>query len=120
MSTVLNYDPNILESVHVIEVTLCMWDYTAAFRYEVGGNCRGFDVLDDPAESLMDAWQRAHDRGEKIDGVTVVDDDLTVVTLRNPDGDTLECEIWDERELAEMIVAVRIVEVRRKDVKGVA
>src|SRR5690606_153576 len=108
----LNYDPNIRTAVHVIEVTLCQWDYSGTFRYEIGGNCKGCFVMDDPGGSLLDAWYCAHEKGEEIEDVEVVDNEFVVVTLQNPNGETLECEIYDESDIEHMIVGVRIVEVR--------
>jgi hypothetical protein len=93
-----NYDPNIMWGTHTVEVTLQKWGYTGTLSYETRGNCKGFAVLDGCIDDLM--YQLLEDD----------DQELIRLTLAKPNGgDTLTCEIWDERDLESMIVGVRII-----------
>ena len=40
-----SYDPNFY-GVHTIRVTFMQWDYTGHVSFEIGGNCKGAELLD--------------------------------------------------------------------------
>lgn len=40
-----SYDPN-FRGVHTIRVTFMQWDYTGHVSFEIGGNCKGAELLD--------------------------------------------------------------------------
>ena len=40
-----NYDPNIREAVHVVELTYMVWDYKFTHKIQIGGNTKGASVL---------------------------------------------------------------------------
>ena len=40
-----SYDPN-FHGVHTIRVTFMQWDYTGHVSFEIGGNCKGAELLD--------------------------------------------------------------------------
>lgn len=110
-----NYDPNFQRGTHVIEVVLQQWDYSRSFLYEVSGTVKGSSVLRDPEESLIDAWYAKAENGEAIEGVEVdLEDEIYFVSLINPDGKVLTVEICDESDLSDMIVSVRIVDVKER------
>ena len=39
------YDPN-FQGVHVIRVTFMQWDYIGHVAFEIGGNCKGAELMD--------------------------------------------------------------------------
>lgn len=111
LPSIQSYGPNQRDAIHVVEIKLQDWEYTRTFYYDLRGNCRGWDVMDDPAFLLLNWWMDRND----IDGVTRIDDEAVNVELLNANGDSLSVEIWTERDLEEMIVSVRIVEVRSEE-----
>lgn len=40
-----SYDPN-FHGVHTIRVTFMQWDYTGHVSFEIGGNCKGAELMD--------------------------------------------------------------------------
>ena len=121
-----SYDPAPLfigqPTTHVVEVTIQQWQYTRTFEVETPGNSQGWRVLEDAIENIYE-------------GLPSDERDPTgrfaVVSLTDPNGETLLCEEADatahpDKEgavimsgldwLKEMVVAVRIKEVRIEEV----
>ena len=40
-----SYDPN-FQGVHTIRVTFMQWDYIGHVAFEIGGNCKGAELMD--------------------------------------------------------------------------
>ena len=100
----VNYDPNLTMcgrmAVQEVRLKLQMWHYTAEMTVEVGGNCKGFDVMEAAVENAY----------EKLRG----DAEWATVTLTAENGDTLECEDEEDREedwLKRMTVGVEIISI---------
>jgi hypothetical protein len=80
-----------------VELIVKAWDYSATFVEEIGGNCRGCDVIEA-------AISRLYDRLEGPDGASI--------TLCRPNGDTMLCdddEGCEEDWLKKMVVSSRII-----------
>lgn len=98
------YDPNIRWSKHTFEITYMQWDYRHTELVEVGGNCRGADLM------LLAIAAHADKLVEQLGDSTQL-----VLTRPAEDGDgvdTLEC--WPDDDdiedwLKSMAVGVRIV-----------
>lgn len=104
-----NYDPNITQGVHTVKVTLQIWDYVGHVTYKIGSRCKGraildFDFLDFETEdefSENDCCLEYHEDG-----------DYFSCTLKNENGDTLECKN-DVEEMNDMIVALEILDYKK-------
>ena len=95
------YDPNITWARHTVELTFMQWDYSLTVEVEVGGNCRGYDLLEGAINVAF---------GELYDD----DEDDAVIVLRRPaeDGnreDTLEVTIDGTDELKSHCVSAVLV-----------
>ncbi len=106
------YDPAIRWAKTTVRLTYQMWDYRIECDVVVGGNCRGFDVLDWAIETHAD--QLVKEQGDMPE---------LLLTKPSEDGegeDTLHCELTDEddieRSLSKMCVGLRIVK-HEKDSK---
>ena len=94
----MNYDPNLTNSGRIatqtVELTFQQWEYTAIKTTPVVGNCTGLDVIEFAIDNI---WEElGYDKGEII--------------LTNADGDTLSCELW-ENKLEDMLVCARITAI---------
>ena len=95
------YDPNITWARHTVELTFMQWDYSLKMTAEVGGNCRGYDLMD----SAIDlAFDELYDE----------DEDNAVIYLRRPaeDGngeDELEVSLDGVDELKSLCVSAVLV-----------
>lgn len=115
----LTYNDSASWTVHVVEVLLQSGPFTQTFVYEIRGNVTGFSALENAAQNLLEDWfekaQRQNALPEGIRGVNYegdVADRWAVVELVDSDGNTLEVELWEERDLEQMITSVRTIEVR--------
>lgn len=101
-----NYDPNIRMGRHKIKITLQCWDYVGHVIHEIGGNCKGLNILMEADFTYRDFEDCENDCNLQFhdDGYEV----FTVV-LKNENGDTLEIQ-EDGRGMNDMIVAVEILD----------
>lgn len=96
------YSPNICWGRQMVEVQLRQWDYAAEFIVAIGGNCRGFDVLEAAIGSLIDQLSEGLDASSRLQ-----------VKLKNANGEELldiDEEDVGEAWLRPMVVSVRIVD----------
>jgi hypothetical protein len=95
----MNYDPNLTNSGKMadqtVELTFQQWTAKATFKTVVGGNCTGLSVIECAIDNIT----------EKLE------EDGGVIVLKKPNGDTLECELW-ECELEKMLVCARIIAIK--------
>lgn len=100
-----NYDPNIYCGSHRIRITLQMWNYVGHVELDIGGNCRGRDILTEPDFSMLDdADIKNNDCYMKY----VEDTECFCFTLKNENGDI--CEFNEDSEsVNKMIVAIEII-----------
>lgn len=107
-----SYDPNFY-GVHTIRVTFMQWDYTGHVSFEIGGNCKGAELLD--FTFLECDNQEDIDRYSENDCQFSYDEENEVYTavLKNADGDTLKVE-GDECDFKGMAVAIEIAGTRVK------
>lgn len=94
----MNYDPNMTNSGRcarqTVELTFQMREYSKTITTTVGGNCTGLSVIQSAVENVI----------EELGG-----EDGAIV-LEKPNGDTLECDMWDT-DLEEILVSARITEI---------
>ncbi len=107
------YDPNIRWANHTVEISLQQGDARGTVTVEVGGNCKGADILSSAVESLVDAIDELQERLDEEDAqVEIVlrkcaadgsdgSDGGTVIV--SPDGEGIE------RWLTSMIVGMRVI-----------
>ena len=102
-----DYDPlNGSDGVHTIKVTLQCGDLRGSFTYEMGGNCKGREILDFDAESELDEDFLKKAKFENLE-ITVLDDEyLKLVLGEKEDRCSLEVDV---REINSMIVGMEIV-----------
>ncbi|MBB6578980.1 hypothetical protein HNP33_003085 [Comamonas odontotermitis] len=103
-----NYDPNIRWGRHTYRVTLQKWNYVGAIDCEMGGNMRGFKVIEAAVSSLADDLHEA--RGENPT-VTLVDPTGEEKLHCQPDGENIED--W----LYAMVVGVELIKHEAEDAK---
>ena len=98
------HDPNLYWHKCTYAITLMMWDYSKTFEVEVGGNVRGFDLLETAVDALHDDLEPD-------------DDGMLFVELENPNGETLICQDDEGKEdswLREMVVSVVLVKQEKE------
>lgn len=98
-----NYDPNITKGVHVVRITLQIWDYIGHIVRKVRGNCRGKHVMD------FDFYEEDEFPDNDCHLIYHEDTDYFSCVLKNEKGDELQGE-YDADEMNDMIVAVEIVD----------
>lgn len=97
---------------HTVKVSLQNEQYKGHFTYNLGGNCKGMDIL----ESCYDEEQI--EKAVKTDCTITAEDDYLIVTLTDPETkDTCEYELED-REFCRMIVGVEIVDFIPEETEG--
>ena len=102
-----DYDPlNGADGVHTIKVTLQCGELRGSFTYEMGGHCKGKDVLDFDAESELDEDFLQKAKFENL-GITVLDDEYFELVLGGKE-DHCSLEV-DAREINSMIVGMEII-----------
>lgn len=96
------YDPNDRWGTHTVELHLMMWEQEARVTTTIGGNCRGFSILEDALERYAD--QLYDEQGEQP---------TIILTSKQGDEETrLHCSPEDEsieEWLRSMCVGVRIL-----------
>lgn len=101
-----SYDPNIIDGIHTVRVTIQLWEYIGHIFKRTGGNCRGRDILDFDFEcedaDLENDCQLAFDE----------EHELFSAVLKNENGDTMEAE-EDAQFFNDMIVAIEIIDHER-------
>ena len=102
-----SYDPN-FHGVHTIRVTLMKLDYTGHVSFEIGGNCKGAELLD--FTFLECDNQEDIDRYSENDCQFSYDEENEIYTavLKNADGNALEVE-GNEADFKAMAVGIEIV-----------
>lgn len=99
-----HYNPNLYCHVCTYAITLMQWDYSHVIIIEVGGNVRGFDLIESAAEAIYDTLEAS--------------DNCTVIELVNPKGEILICrddEEEGEEWLKEMIVSIVLIKQEREE-----
>lgn len=99
-----NYDPNIFEGTHVIKVTLQQWQYKGHIWVEMGGNCKGLDLIagfDDYFECEEGDFDARNDCDLKEE------DGWWTGVLKDEEGNELVLE-QDSREMSKMVVAIEL------------
>lgn len=101
-----SYDPN-FHGVHTIRVTFMQWDYIGHVSFEIGGNCKGAELLD--FTFLECDNQEDIDRYSENDCQFSYDEENEIYTavLRNADGNALEVE-GNEDDFKVMAVGIEI------------
>lgn len=107
----INYDnsDNFRERVHTVRVTFQSGKYKGHIAFEVGGNCRGKDLLD------WDVYCEDQESVEKYvenDCKFRIDDkeNIYFMVLKDDEGNELEIECYDSREVDENMVAIEIID----------
>jgi hypothetical protein len=103
----VNYDPNITWAKQRVKLTYTQWDATLNVEVEIGGNCKGFCVL----EAAVD--RHYEQLVESVDPETTPS-----ITLREPNGDTLVCEDEEDQQedwLKDLCVAAEIVAIEPEE-----
>lgn len=85
-------------ATQTVELTFQQWEYTATKTTTVGGNCTGLGVIESAIDNIEE--ELGYDDGEII--------------LTNAAGDTLRCELW-ENKLEDMLVCARIIAIKPDD-----
>ena len=97
--------------VHTIRVTFMQEDYIGHVSYEVGGNCKGGNLLDP-----NDVLECDYPFTENDCRFRCVDEEMPYfeAMLHNAAGDALIVE-GDENDMLNMIVSIEIAAVREDD-----
>lgn len=114
-----NYDPNIFEGTHNVRVTLQEWGYKGHIAFQVGGNCKGTDVLqngfDFPEYDVQDDIDHYTENDCRFAYHNSDDDGWYSCRLKDNTGDEMDCDDLDENDVKRMIVAVEIVSFEKDE-----
>lgn len=103
------YNPQDGRNWHEIKYTLQHGKYKGWFTTEVGGTCRGADLLDpDIFEVLNNGDINSSNCGLKIDE----ENECFSCTLYDDDGNGLFFDCLSEYKMREMLVTIEIINVR--------
>lgn len=104
------YDPNIYMTSQVVRITLTCLRYTGHIAFQIKGNCRGASILE--FGLAVDDWPSKI--VENDCGLSFIDDDevgeVWRMQLKNPEGETLDIEEYEAKDVEDMITAVEIIE----------
>lgn len=104
-----NYDLNDRWGKHTVKVTFQASEYKGYVTYQIGGNTKGFAVLNSDPEDLCE-----HVFKENPVNLKPLDDDWYSMTLTNKNGDILLLE--DEWEsIGNHIIGVEIIDFEKED-----
>lgn len=99
-----NYNPNIWEGTHIVKITIQQWEYKGHIWAEIGGNCKGGDIV----FGFQDYFEcEEGDFGARNDCNLKEEDGWWTGTLKDNEGNELEFE-KTSRDMDKMIVAVEI------------
>ena len=103
-----NYDPNNCFGMHTVELTFQSWDYKLVVSQKVGGNCKGFTILEAALQAYGDKLYE--EQGENPTLILTDDEGNTLETeaFTTCDGDDDEPDI--EEFLSEMLVKAEIID----------
>ena len=97
-----NYDPNIYEGTHIIKVTLQQWQYKGHIWVEMGGNCKGLDLITG-FEGYFECEEG--DFSARNDCNLQEEDGWWTGVLKDEEGNELEIE-ETTRDISRMVVAI--------------
>ncbi len=101
------HDPNMYWHKCTYAITLMVWEYSKIFEVEVGGNVRGFDLLETAVGVLYSDLESD-------------DDGRAYIELVDPDGNTLFCEDDEGKEedwVKEMVVSVVLLKQEKDNLR---
>ena len=98
---------NYFENNHVIRVTIQNKEYVGHISYNIGGNCFGYSVLNNPFETLCD-FELSNLVENDCNLRYNEEDDFYYATLKDEDGNTLDGEFSFE-DISNMIVCMEII-----------
>lgn len=100
----MNYDHNMVSSGRLakqtVRLTFGMWQYRKDIEVVVGGNCKGFSVIDSAIDTAL----------EGLYG----DNDYASIVLEHPTEGSLECEDEEGRHdewLKDLLIGAQIVAI---------
>lgn len=115
----MNYDPNIYNSIQTVRLTLQEWEYTGHIAFEIGGNCKGaellenvIDYLDEDIKFVENDCEFKFNKPDDEDTNEDYADGWYSMTLKNKVGDELSCNDTLPDDLPKMLVAVEIIDIK--------
>lgn len=112
MNNLKNYNPVQGRNIHTVRVTFMDGEYTGHIAFEVGGNCRGSDFLnDDFLEEDMQEEIEQYVENDCDFRFHDVEDGYFTATLADPDGNLLYVD-GDSADMSKRIVRIEIAGVR--------
>lgn len=99
--------------VHTIRVTFQCQEYKGHIAYEVGGNCRGIDVLDVDFDLMDDrtvATLKENDCSLQFDEYGV-----WTLVLKDDEGNTLQIDGLEEDNIRDYVVSLEIIDCRLQE-----
>ena len=97
-----NYDPNIYWSRHTYKVTLQCWEYVGSITCDMGGNLKGFEVMQAAIEGIADDLYEKYGENPTIELTKTVEGETHTLYCQ-PDGEDID------RWLLSMVVAVELI-----------
>ena len=105
-----NYNPNYMWGTHTVKITLQQWNYKGELIVEIGGNCKGFSILESSKDSINK--EETYNSNCKFQ----IEDNWFYCILKAEDGDELDVE--DELDnLEDYIVKIEIIDFKESEVK---
>lgn len=102
---------NFRNRVHTIRVTFQWQEYKGHIAYEVGGNCRGLNVMDVDFD-CMDMSDIENLKENDCNFGWNENYELWFLSLKDDDGNTCDIDCVEPDEINDYVVAVEIIDCR--------
>lgn len=102
---------NFRNRVHTVRVTFQFLQYKGHVSYEIGGNCRGLNVMDVDFE----CWDNCDIENLKENDCNLnfyEEYEMWEMTLKDEAGETCSLDEIDANELSDYVVAVEIIDCK--------
>jgi hypothetical protein len=105
MEAFMNYDPNLnfcgRMTTQTVRLTFAVWEYRKTVEVTVGGNCRGFNVIEQAVENVYDKLPNAPHASESKNMI-----------LTDESGDELDCDEDEGDWLKNMLLSAEIIDIQ--------
>lgn len=112
----INFDPNMVlcgrQVVQTVRLTFAQWQYRAVREVQIGGNCRGLDVIDAAVEQAANDLLEEFEQREETD----TNEWTHPYLILESDEEDLTHELEEDAadDLKQLLVAAEIIEFKEQ------